>query len=181
MNPTDDELILKIAQGDKVAFSLLFDRHAAHLLGYAQSYLGKKESGEDATQEIWMKVIRLSSSYSGQGHFVAWLYTLTKNHCLNILRSQNRLVYRDNEFEASEDQSTDDVESQILNNEEMKQVSEGLQRLPEQQRVALLLHVVEGLSYEDVARELETSTSAVKSLIFRARSQLLRKSERIAK
>ncbi len=168
----------QIALGDRRAFQTLFLRHGGHLLGYAHRFVLSRDRAEDMTQEAWMKVIRLASSYKGTGHFVAWIYTLTRNLCLNELRSENRLVVQ--ETPTPEDEirgreqlpSAQSLEDELLQKESLQELKSCLDSLPETQRVALLLYAVEGLSYDDIAREMNSSLSAVKSLIFRARSEI---------
>lgn len=175
---SDDELIARIAKRDMRAFQTLFLRHGGHLIGYAQRYVLARDRAEDITQEVWMKVIRLASSYQGKGHFVAWLYTLTRNLCLNELRSERRLVVTENIGDSEEAMGRENLppqktlEEEILNKENWGELKTCIDSLPETQRVALLLYAVEDLSYDDIASELSTSVSAVKSLIFRARSQI---------
>ncbi len=177
---SDDELIAKIALRDMRAFQVLFLRHGGHLLGYANRYVLARDRAEDITQEIWMKVIRLAPSYQGKGHFVAWLYTLTRNLCLNELRKENRLVVTESPVDGDESAGREhlpaqqSLEEEILNKENWLELKAAIDSLPETQRVALLLYAVEDLTYEDIAGEMSTSVSAVKSLIFRARTQIHR-------
>ena len=170
----DDLLMEKIAKGDKLAFKTLFKKHGGHLLGYAQRYLKQKEKAEELTQEIWMKVIRLAPSYKPEGHFVAWLYAMTRNLCLNNLRSENRLVATEDIDEKIDSESIEreSMENEVLQKKDFEQIKKAIDNLPDAQRSALLLYVVEEMSYEDIGRELSTSLSAVKSLIFRARKSL---------
>lgn len=171
---TDDELMKRISEGDKVAFHELFNRHAGHMIGYAQRYLKSAIRSEEVTQEIWMKVIKLSPSYKGSNSFVAWIYTMIRHMCLNIMREENRLVAFDDPQTslAQEEVSPQNLENELLTKQSLAQTKLILERMPDSQRVALLLYVVEELSYEEIATELSTSLTAVKSLIYRARQQL---------
>ena len=87
---TDDQLMSRIAKGDSKAFQKLFDRHSGLVFGYAMQLLNRREQAEDLSQEIWMKVLRQSPHYQPQGHFVAWLRTLTRNAAFNKIRNQKR-------------------------------------------------------------------------------------------
>jgi RNA polymerase sigma factor (sigma-70 family) len=170
---TDDDLMVHIAKGDKVAFKELYSRHGGHFLGYARSITQKLESAEEIVQEVWCKVIRLAPAYKPQGQFVAWAYTLIRHASLNMLRNQKRLVYpADTETDYISDTNVGDLEKEILEKSDFKLMKEKLNNLPDSQRIALLLFCVEGLSYDEIASEMETTASSVKSLIFRARQTL---------
>lgn len=166
----DDQLMYHISQGDKVAFHTIYKRHGGHLLGYARSFLKRTETAEEITQDIWCKVIRLAPSYKGSGNFVAWIYTLTRNACLNQLRSQSKLQFQ--EDAGAKEVSDADTEKEFLQKMDLSKLKEAILQLPDQQRISLLLFCVEDMSYDEIARELDLSLSSVKSLIFRARQTL---------
>jgi RNA polymerase sigma-70 factor (ECF subfamily) len=175
----DDDLMGQIAKGDSGAFRRLFEKHGGHVVGYATRYLQSRDRAEDVAQEVWIKVVRLAPSYAGKGHFVAWVYTMIRNHCLNELRSQKRFVSlsplsqeESQESLALELPAPDDLENELLKKENWANLKAKIDNLPEVQRVALLLYVVEDLSYEEIAQELNATVSSVKSLLFRARRQL---------
>ena len=174
MAKTDDQLMELIGQGQTGAFSELFERHSSRLVGYAHRLLNDKEKAEDIAQEVWIKVVKLAPSYSGQGHFIAWVMTMIRNTCFNELRSAKRLVYNaDTELNNNEaDVTHSDLESLLAGAQEIQQVKNAIEALPENQRVALVTYVSEDMSYEDLAKLMETTLSSVKSLIFRARKTL---------
>jgi len=186
-NPqSDDVLMAKIGRSDMKAFRELFERHGGHVLGYAQKYVSSREKAEDITQDVWMKVIRLAPSYNGEGHFVAWIYTITRNMCLNELRGERRLVVSDTIVDDAESAQAIELppaqtlEDEILSKENWAELKGCIDSLPETQRVALLMYAVEDLSYDDIARELETTVGAVKSLIFRARGHIAKQVKNVA-
>jgi RNA polymerase sigma-70 factor (ECF subfamily) len=171
---TDDELMARVAHGDSVAFKKLFKKHGGHLLGYAQRYLVQKEKAEEVTQDIWMRVIRLAPNYKSEGHFVAWLYTMTRNLCFNSLRKDKKMLQSEDIDSKIEAQSIDrsSLEDEILNRSNFSKIKNAIDQLPLMQRSALLMYAIDGMNYNDIADELSVSLSAVKSLIFRARSSL---------
>jgi len=168
---TDDELMKRIAQGDPVAFQNLFDRHTGRGLGFAARLLGEIPLAEDVLQETWLKVVRLSASYQSSGQFQSWFMTLIKNASLNLIRSRKRLTF-DSETETL-DTGADPLE-QLTTKEKFNLLEKRLEELPENQRIALVLWAAHDQGYDEIASELSTTVSAVKSLLFRARRTLER-------
>lgn len=152
-----------------MAFQKLFDRHAGSGLGYARRLVNDTATAEDLLQDTWMKIVRLAPNYTAQGQFKSWFLTLIRNSAFNFLRGQKRLSFSDSAHETATDHTP---EIDVLKSERHRLLSEKIEALPENQRLALLLWAIEDLDYESIARELNTSVSAVKSLIFRARQKL---------
>lgn len=120
-----------------------------------------------------MKVIKAAPHYRAEGKFPAWLISLTRNACLSEMRKHNhKFEAPEEDLEAhSDDQPT--FEQQMEQRQDLERIKEQLDQLPEAQRVALTLMIVDDMTYEDIATEMDLSLSAVKSLIFRARQSLL--------
>ena len=168
---TDDQLMSEIAEGNLMSFEILFDRHSSPALGYATRLLTDRARAEDFLQEAWMKVIRLAPSYKGSGHFRAWFYTLLRNACLNELRRVRTLELNSDDLKDLVEASS---EQNLEEREKIEFLKEDMEKLPLNQKTALLLWAVEDLSYEEISHHMEIGLPAVKSLIFRAR-QTLRK------
>lgn len=168
----EDRLMKLIASGNQDAFNRLFDLHAGHLLGYATRFLKDSVKAEDIVQETWIKIVQLASHYKGQGHFIAWAFTMIRNQSLNELRKNSKLVFDDTvEFNNTDVSSTDPLSGFEIKSR-FKSVAKNIESLPDTQRVAILLWAIEDLSYEDIASELNMSLAATKSLLFRARQTL---------
>lgn len=175
---SDDLLMQEIAKGCSKSFAQLFEVYASLVQGYATRLLKNQDSAEDISQEVWMKVVRASSTYQGQGHFKAWLLTLTRNLCFNKLKAEKRLQFTDEADDLTslvEDTQQENLETQMLFDSHMTQVKQTIDELPENQRLAITLLAVEEMSYESIADHLEISVSATKSLIHRARQNLIKK------
>ena len=178
-NKSDDQLMYLIGQGDRRALSALFDRHADAVLGYASRLMGSREGAEDISQEVWVKVVKSSERYEASGSFVAWLKTVTRNTSFNELKKNRRWqpkesmdVHVEKEDETLFRQS---MEESLLTKCKLKKVKEEMDRLPEMQRLALATLIHEECTYDDVAKEMGLSVSAIKSLLFRARKHLVDK------
>ncbi len=131
---------------------------------------GSPHDAEDALQEVYIKVFDRVKNYRGDSAFSTWLYRMTANHCLDILRRRKILSFLG--FE-----KVPEVEDKKQSGAEMDLglspvIEAALQKLPEKQRACLLMREMEELSYEDIAQALGLSLGSVKSNIFRAKGFL---------
>ncbi|MCC7404913.1 MAG: RNA polymerase sigma factor [Bdellovibrionales bacterium] len=173
--PSDDELMQRLAQGDQRAFAELFERHAGKILGYACRLVGDQARAEDVSQDVWFRIVKTAPSYQGSGHFIAWAFTLTRNRALNSIRDAKKLdeaLAGGSGDELVDLPDRDDLEEKIMKLAEVERVKNAIDKLPEVQRVALVSWLTEDLSYDELAAQLGTSVPAVKSLLFRARRSL---------
>ena len=172
---TDDELMSRLARGDQRAFAELFERHAGKILGYACRLVGDKAKAEDVSQDVWLKIVKAAPSYSGSGHFIAWAYTLTRNRALNVIRNAKRLdeaIAVGGGEEGMDIPDREELEVKVMNLAEVERVKQEIDKLPDAQRVALVTWLTEDMTYDELAAHMDTSVSAVKSLLFRARRSL---------
>lgn len=170
--PDDNELMARVANGDSKAFESLFKRHAGFVLGYASRLLGGDLArAEDVSQLVWMKVIRGAENYENRNRFTSWVSVITRNTVLNSIRTQQRHP----EYELNEEMDTTaphNVEESLIARTTSEKLKSAVDALPENQRLAFVMHMTEELSYEDIAHKMEMSLSSIKSLIFRARQNL---------
>ena len=134
--------------------------------------LGSLDKAEEASQDVWMKVVKGASSYEGSGYFKAWVMRMTKNHCLNILRKDSRLVFTEAPESLSIDDGQEVSEKSVFSDLSVRDLSRALDLLPESQRVALTLLATTEPSYEDLASEMGVSLGALKSIVHRGRKAL---------
>jgi RNA polymerase sigma-70 factor (ECF subfamily) len=169
----DSALLLAFRRGDAAAFRTLFERHARAMVAFCFHYVRDSARAEELAQDVFVKLYRAADRYQPSARFRTFLYRIAANHCLNELRrgeysaraAQGRDAPADPDTLASGTAGPDaDAEAGKLE----AAVAVLLDRLPDKQRTAFVLTRFEGLSYEDVAEVLETSVSAVKSLVHRA-------------
>lgn len=169
---TDDDLMDLVKQGNTAAFKTLLERHGNAVFGYCMRTLsGNRALAEDITQEVWLKVVRKCDLYSSRGQFKAWLMTITRNSAISEIRKTSKLTH----FEINEEGEIPadfNLEDQLVKNHEADSVKAAIDALPDPQRIALTMWLMEDLPYEDIAKEMDTSVSAVKSLLFRAKQGL---------
>ncbi len=172
----DAALMLAFQGGDERAFRTLFDRHGRAMVSFCHHYVRNAARAEELAQDVFLKVHRSAPRYQPTARFKTWLYRIAANHCLNELRRGEYSVRRESApRDGDEPLDLDTLPSGGATPEETAMgealataVHALLARLPEKQRTAFVLCRLEGLSYEDIAEVLETSVSAVKSLLHRA-------------
>ena len=148
----------------------LYERHAAKILSYCQHQLGSREEAEDAVQTTFMNAFRALGKGIVPESETAWLFKIAENVCL----SRRRSSWRRNRIESPSDFEVIEevVPGPSRQRDELIGIEDALASMPEQQRRAILLREWQGLSYREIAEELELSQSAVETLIFRARRSL---------
>ncbi len=174
----------RIAGGDQDAFEILVNRHQTSILNLIYRYVGNRTQAKDLAQEVFIKVWQGAESYEPKAKFTTWVYRITVNLCLNELKSAKggKWVQLTTEEEARK-RADDEIhpegslspEDLLLAEERSRQISEALQTLPENQRMALILKRYDNLSYDEIGKIMECSFSAVESLLVRAKRNLQEK------
>jgi RNA polymerase sigma-70 factor (ECF subfamily) len=174
----DVQLMLAVQQGDEAAFHRLFEKHVAGVIGFAMQLVGNRARAEELAQDVFLQVFRTRSRYAPRARFKTWLYRMVTNACLSELRRPEHRV-RLQPLDPPAGEQMDDPRASVeipgrsgeemaLDREAVDRLRAAVAELPAQQRAALLLARVNGLSYEEVAASLSCSVSAVRSLIHRA-------------
>ena len=179
--PDDDEdvrLMALVAGGDSVAFEKLIERHQTLIAGTVARMLGSNADVEDIAQQVFIRVWRSAGRYVARAKFTTWLLKITRNLVFNEMRRAKRHphvpVQIDPESEEIplKDEATPTPDATLLELELQQAIDRAITQLPETQRMALVLRRYEELSYDEIADVLELSVPAIKSLLFRARSEL---------
>ena len=162
-------LVAAAKAGDLHAFDALVRRHQGAVYRVALRMLGSEVDAQDAAQEALVQAWRALSTFRGESAFSTWLYRIVTNRCLNARAARRPM-------EALPDVLIDrdsDPPEALERSERLRALVRGLLELPAEQRAALVLRELEGLSYEEIAQVLEVSVPAVKGRIHRARLALL--------
>lgn len=174
----DFVLMARIGEGDHAAFRDLVERHQNAVIGTVAKMLGNASESEDIAQQVFLRIWKNAKRYRPDAKFTTYLFTITRNLVFNETRRKSRKkeVSSDEReensnllIEASPDRQPD---SELLQAELQRAVDDAIASLPEAQRMAVVLRRYEQLSYEEIAGVLNLSVSAVKSLLFRARTSL---------
>jgi RNA polymerase sigma factor (sigma-70 family) len=153
----------------------LYERYASRLYGFCLHRLGSREEAEDAVQTTFLNAFRGLSRGVVPTSESAWLFKIAENVCL----SRHRTMFRRRRVEVPGDLAVveETVAAPARADDELIPLEDALAEMPDTQRRALLLREWQGLSYREIAAELEVSQSAVETLIFRARRSLARRLE----
>jgi RNA polymerase sigma-70 factor, ECF subfamily len=179
----DAALMLRFQNGDEAAFDQLVEKFKNPILNYVARQIGDFTEAEDISQHVFIQVYKSAARYEASAKFTTWLFTIARNLCLNEFRRKQRHPTQsleqtlstssetDAPIQFSDSQARSPVE-EITEKEIQAKVLEAVHKLPENQRTAILLCRYEGMAYEEIAKVLNTSISATKSLLHRARETL---------
>ena len=175
----DSELLDKLAAGDEVAFRMLVERHIDRAYAIALRIVGNAADAEDVVQDTMLKIWSHRGRWQhGRAKFSTWLYRVISNRCIDLRRKpRNENVEAVPEVADGQPGAVEIIERNELNG----MLELAMQRLPEQQRVAVIFSYHENMSNGEIAQVMDTTVAAVESLLKRGRQQLrqlLRKHER---
>jgi RNA polymerase sigma-70 factor, ECF subfamily len=174
----DVRLMRLIGSGDTSALEQLIERHQALVAGTVARMLGSNSDVEDIAQQVFIRVWKSAGRYTPRAKFTTWLLKITRNLVFNELRRWKRRAQvpiqsdADAEEIVLKDETSPTPDASLLEHELQRAIEDAITQLPETQRMALVLRRYEQLNYEQIAEVLDLSVPAVKSLLFRARSEL---------
>lgn len=167
----DHDDVLVIDYSDPVAaIEQLHGEYAQRLLAYSMSMLRNREDAEDAVQTTFLNVYNAIRDGRVPRQEASWLFRIARNVCLNRIRTHQRKPA--GTLDGMDVAATHGLEEQVDQHQHVVVLRSALERLPEQQRKAIVLRELQGASYAEIADALQTTQGAVESLIFRARRQL---------
>lgn len=177
-------LMRRVRDGDDRAFRELVEIHQSAVIGTCARMLGSQNEAEDVAQQVFLRVWKAAPRYEPTARFSTWLFTIVRNLVFNECRRRSRRptvsldAPRPGE-ETSKGASRDMADARAkpadaaaVQAELENAIDRAIAALPEQQRLAMTLRKYQDLPYEEIAEVLATSVPAVKSLLFRARTQL---------
>jgi RNA polymerase sigma-70 factor (ECF subfamily) len=180
MDDPDVHLMLRVQDDDPGAFAELVDRFGPLVFGRFVRQLNDRQDAEDLTQEVFLRLYRHRKRYQPSAKFATWLFHITQNVARNALRSRRRhpsvrmsLVDREHILgECFLSERCEPPSRRLERRELADTVRAAVRGLAGRQRTALVLHQFQDLTYAEVARELDMTPKAAKSLLYRARNQL---------
>lgn len=178
LNEESIALMLRSGQGDLKAFHQLVELHQHAVVGTVAKMLGNGSDAEDISQQVFVRIWKSAPRYEPSAKFTTWMFTITRNLVFNEMRRRQRKPVVSLDEREDEHHIPTTIDSGLQPDESRLQkeleeaVDAAIQQLPEKQRLAVVLRRYEQMPYEDIAEVLDLSLSAVKSLLFRARTQL---------
>ena len=185
MARSDVQLMLDVKAGDEQSFALLLQRYRSPLVNFLYRMVRNREQAEDLAQEVFIRVYRARADYVPSAKFTTWLFRIATNLALNSLRDtrhQRMEISLDApvtaDAEDGDERTLDvadkhpDIEQHLVEETRKAMIKHAIDKLPEKQRAAVLLHKYQELDYREIAKILSCSESALKSLLFRAYENL---------
>lgn len=173
----DLSVILDVLGGNRNAYTEIVRKYEARVRGYCLSMLSDPTQAEDAAQEIFIKAYQGLDHYHAKSSFSTWIYRITANHCLDLLRKRSRR--RTESWEDLLEKEGERFEALFASSPEVRDssdraelVAKMLSYLPEKSRTLLVLREMQGLSYRELAETLKCSLDSVKSRLKRARKEI---------
>jgi RNA polymerase sigma-70 factor (ECF subfamily) len=176
----DKQLVDNLIQGDENSFRMMVDQYRQTVVNVCFRIMLNTEDAEDIAQEVFIEVFFSINKFRGASKLSTWIYRIAISKCLDEIKKRNRKK-RIAMFGKSTGLDEvvhwliggDHADAKIIQTEEMESLNLALNKLPENQRVALALSKMEGLSNLEISVILEKSVSSVDSLVFRAKQNLL--------
>jgi RNA polymerase sigma-70 factor (ECF subfamily) len=170
--------MLRVKAGDQAAFDYLVQKYRRPMLSFMYRMSHYSAAAEDLAQEVFLRVYRSRQSYEASAKFTTWLYRIATNLAVNHARDtrHERPEVQVSIDEPDEDSSTTlqvpdrslNAEQAIVLRERMLAIRQKVEALPEQQKMAVIMHKYQQMDYKQIAEVLKKSESATKSLLFRA-------------
>jgi RNA polymerase sigma-70 factor (ECF subfamily) len=171
----DAELMLRVKEGDGASFALLLDKHRSSVVHFLYRMIQNQAVAEELAQEVFLRVYRSRATYEATAKFTTWLFRIATHLALNSLRDgkherlHERLDHDSSDLPVRQVSDTrPSVEQSMVYQAKLADVRRAIAMLPEKQRAAVLMHKYEEMEYTQIAKVLNCSESAVKSLLFRA-------------
>ena len=181
MEGMDLESVIECARGHNgEALGEIYRRYARRVFGLCRYMLESRESAEDATSEVFLKLQRSIESYDRSIPFPRWLLRIAGNQCIDALRRRQRgrraiVEVEDGAAVIEAPSSEPSPLGVVISKEERARVRDVIARLPDNYRVPLVLRYYGELSYDEIAQQLDLERNYVAALIFRAKKELRRR------
>jgi RNA polymerase sigma-70 factor, ECF subfamily len=180
---TDEELMQRVAKGDKLAFTTLVQIHQNSILNFFWRLMGDKTQAEDLSQDVFLRVWKSAPKYKKRAKLSTWMYRIAMNLYLNKMRAlkiKNIFLAplplkRQPQINTEVNTDCATPENQLLKAEQTRLIFNILNTLPSAQRLAVTLRFYQGLSYAEISQILDRSISAVDALLIRAKKNIQKK------
>lgn len=182
MARSDVQLMLDAKAGDSASFDFLLVKYRSPLVNFLFRMVRDQATAEDLAQEVFLRVYRARKQYTPSAKFTTWLFRIATNVALNSVRDnrhQKMQVSLDAPASGEEDAAPRElparemrIDEHLLERDRVAFIQRAVASLPEKQRAAVLLHKYEEMDYAEIAKVLDCTEGALKSLLFRAYESL---------
>ena len=177
-NLSDQFLIARARKGDNLAFEAIVNRYKNQVFTSAFYIMGNSHDASDAAQEVFLKIYKSLHKFGGRSKFSTWLFRLTTNTCIDLIRKRKRYTSKTKELDLEYDKDfsksarykeLSSVEREFLKKEDGRKIIENIISLPQKYRVPIVLRDIYGYSYREIAKLLKQPLGTLKCNIFRGR------------
>ena len=182
MARSDVQLMLGVKEGDDSSFDFLLQKYRSPLVNFLYRMVRDRATAEDLAQDVFLRVYRARKEYIPGAKLTTWLFRIATNLALNSLRDnrhEKMAVSLDAPAGNEEDSAPRDlparemrIDQRLLERDRVAFIQRAIARLPEKQPAAVLLHKYEEMDYTEIAKILDCTEAALKSLLFRAYENL---------
>lgn len=172
---SDEALMIRYQRGERVALTLLVRRHQTPLFNFALRQLGAPQQAEDVVQEAFVRVVQKAGEFKHEARFTTWVYTITRNLCIDQLRKRALRRHASLDAPRSSDEGegptlgeqTEDsrasVEREATGNELRDRIAKAVETLPDDQREVFLMREMSNLPFKEIAEIVGVPENTVKS------------------
>lgn len=176
---TDEELVEKVKKGDADVYEKIIQKYQSKVFGLIYNMTKNQNDIEDIAQEVFIKIYKNLGKFKGESSLYTWIYKITVNLCLDEMKKRKNVIYLDEKIEVDDGEVNRELPSEDKSQEKLyeeKELQEKLHncinKLPEKQRVMIVLRDIKGFSYEEISKITDVKLGTVKSQINRARLKL---------
>jgi RNA polymerase sigma factor (sigma-70 family) len=176
-NLTDEQLIDRVRQGQSDAYRVLVERHKSYIYTLVYRMVGHKETAEDLTQEVFVKLFRNLSYFRGDAKFTTWLYRMTTNLVTDYRRSQKRRPYEAllDKMKGWLSDAREQPEEKALLKDEQQRMQALLSELPDKYRLIMYLFHYKQLSYQEMFVVTGLPVKTLETRLYRGKAMLKEK------
>ncbi len=181
MPVSDEELVARSVAGDTESFNQLVLRWERPIYALAYRHIGREDDARDVCQEAFLRAFRALPGFKGQAKFSSWLYRITLNLCRDWVRRERRAPFAPTpegvdvaDLATSETLRGETIEDAVTRRDLGRHVARAMQRLPEEQRTAILLKEYHGLTFQEIADLQGCPLSTVKTRLYQGLTVLRR-------
>ncbi|WNR45498.1 RNA polymerase sigma factor [Paenibacillus roseipurpureus] len=176
-NMTDEQLIEQIRQGHTEAYRVVVERHKTYIYTLVYRMVGHKETAEDLTQEVFVKLFRSLSHFRGDAKLTTWLYRMTTNLVTDYRRAQRRRPYEAllDKMKSWFTDTRDEPEQVAIRRDEQAHMQELLSELPDKYRMIMILYHFKQLSYSEMSEITGIPIKTLETRLYRGKAMLKQK------
>lgn len=169
---TDEEVVSRYIATQKMTyFNIIYRKYSGKIFGKCISLLKNEEMANDAVQDIFMKIILNMSKFNEKSKFSTWIYSITYNYCIDVIRSKKKLQMFVGDGDIEKYDKPEDIDDAFLLEKSVSRLKIILNKIPVADKAILLMKYQDELSIKEISRMIDKSESAVKMKLKRAKQK----------